>query len=110
MQSAWWNKAYIVSGIFFVLRWQSSPTQMKCTCSATNSTYTLYCDFYSELGTIWILFDDYANTYYFHYFCINVKSIRNVPYAKYNYCIFYDQKTPGGIKALDNFVAIFFIM
>ena len=34
-------KAYITLGVFFVLRWQLSPTQMKCTCNANDSTYIL---------------------------------------------------------------------
>ena len=32
-------KAYI-PGVFFVLRWQLSPTQMKCTWNANDSTYS----------------------------------------------------------------------
>ena len=29
--------------VFLVLRWQLSPTQMKCTCNANNSTYITLC-------------------------------------------------------------------
>ena len=36
------TKTYIPPYVFFVLRWQSSPTQMKCTCNASESTHILY--------------------------------------------------------------------
>ena len=32
-------KVYIPLGLFLVLRWQLSPTQVKCTCNANDSTY-----------------------------------------------------------------------
>ena len=32
-------KAYIPLGLFLALRWQLSPTQVKCTCNANDSTY-----------------------------------------------------------------------
>ena len=34
-------KAHIPLGVLFVLRWQSSPMQMKYTCNANDSTYIL---------------------------------------------------------------------
>ena len=46
---------------FSVLRWQLNPTQMKYTCDANDSTYTLYV-FKTKWCTIWVIFDDYTNT------------------------------------------------
>ena len=43
------NKAYIPPRVAIDLHWQLSPTQMKCTCNANDSTYILY----GFLNKIW---------------------------------------------------------
>ena len=36
------NPFFPISGIFFVLHWRLSPTQMRCTCDTYDSTHILY--------------------------------------------------------------------
>ena len=46
------HKGFIPPGVVFVLRWQSSPTQVKCASTANNFTYILN-GFVSEMRIIW---------------------------------------------------------
>ena len=78
---------YIPPDAVFVLRWQSSPTHVKYTCNATDSTYILYACFikmrYNYSGSI---FHDYARFFQF-YLLGSGNIIFNVPNATSQECV-----------------------
>ena len=47
------SKARITQCVFLMLRWQLSPTQIKCTCNANDSTYIT--PFFSKSNTLWVI-------------------------------------------------------
>ena len=63
------SKDYIPPGVLFVLRWQLSPTQMKCTCDANDSIYILYAFFIKmrhNKGSVVLLCKKNNLIYYFY--------------------------------------------
>ena len=74
---------------FSLCSWQLSPTQMKCTCKANDSTYiTLF--FLSELNTLGVIFNCYAFFSPKYVWLVGIKSLLSVPNAD---CVAFSDPT-----------------
>ena len=51
------------------------PTQMKCTCNTTDSTYITLCFFLSELNTLGVMLKCYAHLFPKHVWLVGIKSL-----------------------------------
>ena len=79
MSLDWYYVDYIPQVVVFVLRWQLSPTQMKCTCNANESTFILHDSLiemrYNMVPVWWLC----KNFFFFNYIFISVKIFEMFP-------------------------------